>query len=177
MVEYIIGGIVGTGATLSNCYSRGSIEINENDDKDNVWLHIGGLAGKANINNSYSTCNIITNFKYDTYTLYIGGLVGEGNVTKSYATGNIIATFTDTTRLEYAKIASLTTSYNNENTSAIVDSYYYDEQIIDTSGTIIANKTEASMVTIWTFINKNWDSSIWNLYIDKNPTLKTKEQV
>jgi hypothetical protein len=30
----------------------------------------------------------------------------------------------------------------------------------------------ATLEEIWEFVYNNWDSEVWNLYLDKHPTLK-----
>jgi len=76
-----IGALIGWnfGATVTNCYSTGSVSGDE---------YVGGLIGSNDINsiitNCYSTCNV-TGFET------IGGLIGWANSTveNCYASGNV----------------------------------------------------------------------------------------
>ena len=68
--------------------------------------------------------------------------------------------------------ASLSTAYSSNNTDVLVDCYYYSGQLIETDSQIVTNEISADMETIWAFIYENWDSNIWELALDSDPTLK-----
>lgn len=71
-----VGGIVGSGKTITGCVNRATVEGNENYTSSN-WGHVGGIAGNANVVN----CENYGAVK--GYKRYIGGCVGQGNVTNS----------------------------------------------------------------------------------------------
>ena len=73
--EGIVGGLAGSSYTISKSYATGNV-IGEGS--------VGGLAGDSgNISNSYATGNVTGND-------CVGGLLGNGgNISYSYATGNV----------------------------------------------------------------------------------------
>ena len=114
--------------------------------------------------------NIEMNFS--TYDVKVGGLTATGKAIGSYATGNITTSFKDVSYLEDVKVANLSPVYSSDNTEALVECYYYSGQLIETEAQIITNEISADMETIWAFIYENWDSNIWELALDSDPTLK-----
>ena len=70
-----VGGLVGYGGTVSNCYSTGSVSGVDN---------VGGLVGSGGVSNCYSTVSV-----KGTGT-YVGGLVGHGgSIRNCYSTGSV----------------------------------------------------------------------------------------
>ena len=90
------------------------------------------------------------------------------NVNSCYTMGNLTA-ICETNQWNYASAGSMIST--GLSSLQAQNFYKYENQVINTKG-YSSNQTEASMQTIWEFIQNNWDSSIWNLYADKNPTLK-----
>ncbi|MBQ8425687.1 MAG: hypothetical protein IJX17_06670 [Clostridia bacterium] len=43
---------------------------------------------------------------------------------------------------------------------------------VTSTSTNLEKGTSAEMSTILAFVKNNWDSSVWNLSLDNNPTLK-----
>ena len=61
--------------------------------------------------------------------------------------------------------------YLNPN-SIITRCFKYKNQAITTSSSVNSCGTSATMEEIWAFLKENWNSDVWNLYDDKNPTIK-----
>ena len=137
-------------------------------------MNSGGLIGymkNSIITNCYTTGNIELNVNSSDYArIYLGGLIGciyvSATIKNCYVTGNVKC---------YGLIDFSIVNGLCENLSyiTVIDCYRYNEQVVENSnGTINDTGTSADMQTIWAFVSSNWDSSVWNLYSDKNPTLK-----
>jgi len=92
-VLQIVGGLIGIQyeGTISNCYSRGSLNVNGGA------MYVGGLVGwakNANIENCYSDVNVVLT-STTSYGMG-GGLVGAqhegGSISRCCATGSVYAT-------------------------------------------------------------------------------------
>jgi hypothetical protein len=109
--DYSVGGLVGqVTATVSNCYSTGS--VSGNDD-------VGGLIGTID-RNSISDCY---NTGRVTGTNYVGGLIGYGySITASncYNTGSVTgATFVGGVIGYHENLSSVSNTYNTGSVSGI----------------------------------------------------------
>ncbi len=168
------GGIAGyayKSIEINNCYTTGDMTVTTNEGD----IDIGGLVGHVHIisiSNCYTTGNL---YAYSYYsTVSVGGLMGDlnlssvVNVNSCYTVGNLTA-ICETDQWNYASAGSMI-SIGLSSLQA-QNFYKYENQVINTKG-YSANQIEANMQTIWEFIQSNWDSSIWNLHADKNPTLK-----
>jgi len=157
------GGLVGSivdNSTIEDSYASGEVISKEK---------AGGLVGVASdstITNCYATGKVtISSLEFTN----IGGLVGyisSSTITNCYALGNVIVeeSYFD------AFVGGLIGSINNSN---ITNCYRYSGQVIEANGGIVCEEgTSADMATIWAFVKSTWDSDIWELYSDKNPTLK-----
>ena len=168
------GGIAGNAyisVEINNCYTTGDITATTTEGE----IDVGGLVGhvhNALISNCYTTGTIYACSYYST--AHAGGLIGNLNLSSvisiknCYTSGNITA-ICETNQIHYASAGSMVAIGLS---SLHVENFYkYENQLLNTNG-YNQNQIEADMQTIWTFIQNNWDSSIWNLYEDKNPTLK-----
>ena len=172
------GGLVGNvyeEMFISDCYTTGDITV-ETDG----YIDIGGLVGHLHcitISNCYTTGNIYGHSAL--LPVFCGGLIGNINmssiisVENCYTTGNISA-FCDYMPEHYAHATSMTgvgvSTMTVTNYFSYENQKVYDNDVLDTTPS--SYETVASMETIWSFVQNNWDSSVWNFYTDKNPTLK-----
>ena len=168
------GGITGDAyksIEINNCYTTGDITVTTQEGD----INIGGLVGHVHIitiSNCYTTGNL---YAYSYYsTVYVGGLMGELNLTSAinvsscFTVGNLTA-ICETNQSNYAYAGSMISV--GLSTLQAENFYKYENQVINTKG-YNAHQIEADMQTIWTYVQNNWDGSIWNLYPNKNPTLK-----
>jgi len=148
-----VGGFIGSGSssTITNCYATGDVTGNSN---------VGGFisfGSSLTITNCYAIGDV-------TGRDHIGGFIGYGDdstITNCYATGDVTGgTFAIGGFIGYEGY-KLT----------ITNCYRYEGQILDGYETN-SNEIVASMEEIWAFVKENWDNDVWNLYDDKNPTLK-----
>lgn len=150
-----------------------TIDITDDDCKG---VHVGGLIGgiltQVNVINcsTKGNINLVINNGDSFQGAFVGGLIGKDtNLTKiqnSYATGNI--------DVIYSGDEKIYVGYISNGNAVIENCYRYNEQIISvpSDSEICKAGTSADMQTIWTFVSNTWDSEIWDLYTDKNPTLK-----
>jgi hypothetical protein len=175
-----VGGLVGAilKATLSNCYSTGSVTGNGN--------YIGGLvgySGAASPNGStisycYSTCSVTSNAS----AIEFGGLVGynlSGTISNCYSTGSVGglgSVFGGLAGGNAGTGATIDKSYSTGGVSgtspgglvssnpATVTNSFWDTQ---TSGQASSGggtgKTTADMKTQSTFTGAGWSTSVWNM--------------
>jgi len=172
--ENICGGLLvgfAQGSTIESCYSTGSISATNYDS-------VGGLVGgiqAVTVKMSYSTANVSLTGGYD-----VGGLIGGsywngGTIFVSYATGNVSLNSSN----DYTHVGGLTGDrgvMNGGNNYSVehINCYRYSGQVITCTNEEVINDfiQSADMATIWKFVNEEWDNGIWNVYTDKNPTLK-----
>jgi hypothetical protein len=111
--HYFIGGLTGynSGATISNCYSDGSVE-------SLARRYVGGLSGvndNSTITNSYSMSDVLSG------SVTIGGLVGDNTngstVTLSFSSGLVEGSHTTIGGLIGDNDATVTNSYWDTETS------------------------------------------------------------
>ena len=169
------GGLVGrayddfSSIIITNCYATGDVSATSSHR-----TYAGGLLGEAcystTIINCYATGNVSATS--NSYSAYAGGLVGDvsgSTITNCYATGNVSATSTSS----YAYAGGLVGCASFK----ITNSYRYAGQTVtaikgESIGIICTGGTSASMETIWVFVKENWETEVWELFNDKNPTLK-----
>ena len=180
---FCVGGLIGANSqsNVFNCSVNGSINLEvSNNCTELDGCCVGGFIGLAEsstMSNCYSMVNI--NFQGISGSLFncFGGLIGmyssRGSIVSNcYSTGNINMNLIENEGAESC-VGGLVGMVNNfEN--IIENCYRYNGQIISApSGSEICEEgISADMQTIWKFVTENWDSDIWNLYTDKNPTLK-----
>ncbi|MBQ8425068.1 MAG: hypothetical protein IJX17_03490, partial [Clostridia bacterium] len=188
-------GYVESNLNIENSYSAGDVNVNVTGDGDTgITFYIGGLIGYISeitdyekytkITNCYSSTNItgVMNSSTSYDSIVTGGLVAGANssiITNCYASGNISATNKINENVVISCYAGGLFGYKN---GVIIENCYrYNGQKISATieysretrnGDICTEGTNRSMQVIWTFILENWDSEVWNLYSDKNPTLK-----
>jgi len=179
---FCVGGLVGMtiyglaeSSTVSNCYSM--VNINFQGISGSSFNCFGGLIGMYSskgsiVSNCYSTGNINMNLiENEGAESCVGGFIGLANdfieILNSYATGNINVMYSGDDNVAVGGFVSISRA-------VIENCYRYNGQIISApSGSEICEEgISADMQTIWKFVSENWDSDIWNLYTDKNPTLK-----
>jgi len=184
------GGLVGENhSTISNCYASGYAEVYACGS-----LYVGGLVASNAysstiiLDNSYSNCNIIILDTLVPSNIYVGGLVGyndEGKIEYCYvnATINLPSGFDDSKVGVFVGVCydgsishCCSTKYSTNRfigsankTTTITNCYGCSEILItdETATEVFSNKTQS-----WEYMYNNWDSSVWNLYLDKDPTLK-----
>ena len=177
-----IGGLVGSGGTITNCYSTGRVSGGDS---------VGGLVGGGGmISGCYSTANVsggnyvgglvgsggTTNDCYSTGSVsggsYVGGLVGDngyGTIANSYSIGRVLGSdrvgglvgwneycewlcFPDGFCWEDCGYGTITASFWDIETS---------EQSTSAGGT---PKTTAEMKTQSTFTDAAWDFiEVWDI--------------
>jgi len=141
-----IGGFVGYfslgGTTIENSYCSGDIEINNSEP-----MITGGFAGAA------SGVVITTDY-------------GKDYIKNSYTLSNI-------TIME-SKKAEVDGFFSGDMEEVTLENVFiYNGQVIDAENyEVLENVGKVSKNTILSFINSNWDSSIWNFNGGLNPTLK-----
>lgn len=154
-----VGGIVGQAqyGSVKNCYSVCTIEGQNNSDYEDLdSVSVGGVIGKASytiIDSCYSDSKLIATREYTSKSIYIGGLLG-------YNYKNSLATVTNC-------YISDTQTYSSNS-----GSLSWSNQMSDYSRVICA-----SMENIWSNVYSSWDSAVWNLSLNANPTLKFAREV
>lgn len=195
------GGFIAenSGGIISNCYSTGLI-LNGFSSGDyynyGCYIRVAGFIGdctSGTINNCYSTCSVRASLSVSSVSslsCIAAGFIATGNKTvkvyNSYSSGGAYASVQ---RLYSSSPSNLNMELKNLSaeagsfacTSGIIlnNCYYISEAnascsfgIYSNGGVIFNCGEQSSLNDIWQFISKNWDSDIWNLYLDKNPTLK-----
>ena len=109
-----VGGLVGSGGTVSNSYATGSVTGTGSNSS------VGGLVGgnSGTVSNSYATGSVTGTGNNS----YVGGLVGEnsgyyGTVSNSYATGSVTGTG------NYSSVGGLVGENSRYGTPTISNSY------------------------------------------------------
>ena len=159
----IAGGLIGYADSSSDVLNCCAINCSVKASASGIskyypaCAYAGGLIGRGlgEIRCCYSTNNIECNAAGSYPTAYVGGLVGyasEFGSNKPY----IIKSFT---------LCALQASASYE-----INKNLFVGNNIGTFTNCYSNTSTKE--TIWAFIYANWDNSIWNLYLDKNPTLK-----
>ena len=169
-----IGGFVGEiiDVKVTNCYAVGSIDVISN------YSIIGGFVGSTSsgiFKNSYTDVDIhlVANDPY--FKSMIGGFVGSlSNSTKYGSEFNSCYTlsdiFADTNPNEIA-IGGFSSEQRENN--IFTNAYKYNNQTIDADEVEINDiGINLTKENIWNHAYSNWDASIWNLYLNQNPTLK-----
>ncbi|MBR7172708.1 MAG: InlB B-repeat-containing protein [Clostridia bacterium] len=153
------GGLIGydTSSTISNCYAAGTVYSHGQEGIGGSDIYSGGLIGNASssiIINCFATGSVtsyVSNSNARQDRTYAGGLVGySSNVT-----------ITNCLRYENQEI-SASSANKTGSSSGIV-------------ATINTEGVSASLEEIWAFVKENFDDEVWNLFDDKNPTLKFEE--
>lgn len=188
------GGLVGYNyekLTMVNCYISADIMVDSYSKVGSGHAYVGGLVGYfyssslATITNCYTIGDFTAKSRsYDSTDFnyaYAGGLAGyidsdEIIFENCYSCGNIVANAKP--RIYYSSSDSyaggLIGFVNDSKTVGIINCFRYNGQEVtaETDGTINKTGTAASMEDIWDFVKENYDEEIWNLFDDKNPTLK-----
>lgn len=196
------GGLIGyysyrsyQSKEINNCYSKSNVYATITaTESGSGTCAIGGLIGdryNGSVRNCYSegylNCKLSCTKSNASNRINIGGLIGE-----SYYGDKIINCFSNT-RISSALTSNSENSYTTCNVGYIVG-YLDDENSLENSYynkniSIVATKKitefsnsincevnkngiESTMDIIWTYVYNNWDSEIWDLFTNQNPTLK-----
>lgn len=149
------GGIVGicinSGINMRDCYVTGSIGANANgytDPSNGIYCYAaaGGLIGNTNKKqNTIYGCQVSASVGVSTKS-------GYGNYGAGYLFGGTTGT-DEPLNMNYCY------ADNSKNVSCSAHINYKCTARVD-------------IASIYEYIYNNWDTSIWNLYLDKFPTLK-----
>ncbi len=188
------GGFVGYNYSgiIQNCYSTGKMSVTALNNSVTATLYrdyVGGFVGDTlgTISNSYSTVDIIVKFDNidnvvgDDYSfrVVVGGFAGKVNdndpngITNCFATGNISLDKEKPEKIAYVMIGGFVGKNKSESTGE--GWQRFSGQILNNDYEVNEFGESLEMVDIWSGLPDNWDSNIWTIYPDKNPTLKVFE--
>ena len=138
-----VGGIVGSGGTITNCYSEASVSAITYQSS-----YCGGIAGKAStISNSFSVGTLKAK-SYSRSNAYVGRIIGE-----------------------YEDTDVIQNCYADSTQSCTQSSETYDKEgTTNTCGTLQFTQTLQSENFI--FNTLGWSSEIWQINEGAFPTLR-----
>ncbi|MBR4406733.1 MAG: InlB B-repeat-containing protein [Clostridia bacterium] len=169
---------------ISNCYSTGNLSLTH-DGETMGQVFLGGFAGstgrsvgsEGTIDCCYTDGDIyVTTFKY-VKDLRIGGFSGfvARTISNCYASGNIYIEYFSGVEVIQTIVggfaATVDVSYSSLE-ERIVNCMRYSGQVLDSTYANTEYAENLEMLNIWTNISSVWDSDIWEICADKNPTLK-----
>lgn len=173
-----------TKSEVQNCYVKGNIKFWSL--YGNTYLGVGGLIGSAEnsiIKYTYSICNLEgqNNSESESYdTVAVGGLLGKASsslIYYSYSSSTIKATRKYTSKGIY--IGGLL-GYDYKDSLATINNCYISnsQTYKNNSGNIswsnqmndYSRVSCISIQNIWSNIYSTWDSLIWHLNYDENPS-------
>ena len=191
-----IGGLVGyiRSGKILNSYATGNVESVTSFSS----VSVGGLIGQTYVYNDLLdivNCYSSGNCTAKSRTPSVGGLIGEirvyyttgtihdinsfVNLKNCYTTGNVYSETEENDDKATTYIGALYGRiYNYSSDYEISNCFVFNEQVLLSNGgrykytNNFDSSAKLSLSDIWLFINGNWNSEIWNLYLDKNPTLK-----
>lgn len=173
------GGLVGLADYLNivDSYYNSSIVLSG-------YYHAtaGGLVGKAfssSISNCFANASVFASVTADAYggiDTFAGGVIGfstSNNISNSFSVGNVVAVTPNYRDFGYTNYCGKITITNIEDDLSVINNCYSDVSISSATNKYkIDWGTSAIKNDILTFINSNWDSSVWNLSSTEYPTLK-----
>ena len=177
------GGLVGLAysANIYNSYYNGNVE-----SFSGQIAYAGGMVASGfamNCDSCYVYGSVkaqtVKNTSNGTHTA-AGGFTSSitaFSVKNSYSAVDVHA-ITDQDSSVYAGAITSTNGYFGD----AINTYKYSNQEIlsvnsNDTGTIVAEYgISATMEEIWAFVKDNWDSNIWNIFENKNPTLITNKE-
>ncbi len=177
-----LAGLVGGGASISNCYSTGT--INSGD-------YAGGLVGDLNAS-SVTSCYSSVNVRGKSGKSAFGGLIGDAengsSITNCYATGSVDSS-TSSNLGGLVGILANSTVANSYAAGVVAHGSFYGGFIGTTGGSTITNcfynsdstnvstggtaEPTDSLKTASTFTDRAWDfTNTWQITNANYPTLR-----
>ena len=166
-----IGGLVGymNNTSIINSYTTSAISV-----WSNSLCYIGGMAGysfNGKLQNSYIDNVMEFNSDYED-NLIFGGFIGKAEYINNISGCFVRFVFTDKAGgIEYDWLVG-----EQEKDTSIENSFVSSDCILyehSYATSIHYPSNDTTNEEIWAYVSENWNTSIWEVSLSQNPTLKS----